>query len=159
MRTVVVTTSAGRDELTRRGAATLSSVEVRALNSSSGSIDPLAILRIAAVPVWGEDASPRGRAYIVWAISGGRSSRRTFSDAVTANRGPQGRTCSTSDRAGGRVCAGIRAMVSNTQRQGKRCVSIHALRTNLSLAFSKQTQERLQGTSRIFPTPPFSAAA
>ncbi len=51
MRTVVVTTPAGRDELTRRGAATLSSVEVRALNSksgnsSSGSIDPLAILEL-----------------------------------------------------------------------------------------------------------------
>jgi riboflavin biosynthesis pyrimidine reductase len=46
MRTVVVTTMAGRDELTRRGAATLSSVEVRALNSSSGSIDPLAILEL-----------------------------------------------------------------------------------------------------------------
>jgi riboflavin biosynthesis pyrimidine reductase len=46
MRTVVVTTPAGRDELTRRGAATLSSVEVRALNSSGGSIDPLAILEL-----------------------------------------------------------------------------------------------------------------
>jgi len=51
MRTVVVTTPAGRDELTRRGAATLSSVEVRALNSksgnsSSGSIDPRAILEL-----------------------------------------------------------------------------------------------------------------
>lgn len=51
MRTVVITTSAGRDELTRRGAAMLSSVEVRALNSksgnsSSGSIDPLAILEL-----------------------------------------------------------------------------------------------------------------
>jgi riboflavin biosynthesis pyrimidine reductase len=51
MRTVVITTSAGRDELTRRGAAALSSVEVRALNSksgnsSSGSIDPLAILEL-----------------------------------------------------------------------------------------------------------------
>jgi riboflavin biosynthesis pyrimidine reductase len=44
MRTVVVTTQDGKDELTRRGAATLSSVEVRALNSKSGSIDPLAIL-------------------------------------------------------------------------------------------------------------------
>jgi riboflavin biosynthesis pyrimidine reductase len=46
MRTVVVTTQAGSDELTRRGAATLSSVEVCALNSSSGSIDPLAILEL-----------------------------------------------------------------------------------------------------------------
>ncbi len=49
MRTVVVTTPAGSDELTRRGAATLSSVEVRALNSSSGSIDPLAILELLQV--------------------------------------------------------------------------------------------------------------
>jgi riboflavin biosynthesis pyrimidine reductase len=46
MRTVVVTTPAGRDELTRRGAAALGSVEVRALNSDSGSIDPLAILEL-----------------------------------------------------------------------------------------------------------------
>ena len=46
MRTVVITTSAGSDELTRRGAATLSSVDVRALNSNNGSIDPLAILEL-----------------------------------------------------------------------------------------------------------------
>jgi riboflavin biosynthesis pyrimidine reductase len=46
MRTVVITTPAGRDELTRRGAATLSSVEVRALNSKSGRIDPVAILEL-----------------------------------------------------------------------------------------------------------------
>ena len=46
MRTVVITTSTGRDELTRRGAATLDSVEVHALNSSSGSIAPLAILQL-----------------------------------------------------------------------------------------------------------------
>jgi riboflavin biosynthesis pyrimidine reductase len=46
MRTVIVTSAAGKDELTRRGAATLSSVEVRALNSSNGSVDPLAILEL-----------------------------------------------------------------------------------------------------------------
>ena len=46
MRTVVITTSAGSDELTRRGAAKLDSVEVHALNSSSGSIAPLAILQL-----------------------------------------------------------------------------------------------------------------
>jgi riboflavin biosynthesis pyrimidine reductase len=46
MRTLVVTTSAGRDELRRRGVATLDSVEVHALNSSSGSIAPLAILQL-----------------------------------------------------------------------------------------------------------------
>jgi len=46
MRTVVITTSAGRDELTRRGAATLGSVEIHALNSSSGGIAPRAILRL-----------------------------------------------------------------------------------------------------------------
>src|SRR3984957_2391609 len=51
MRTVSVTTAAGRAELARRGAATLSSVEVRALNSkngnsNSGSIDPLVILEL-----------------------------------------------------------------------------------------------------------------
>jgi riboflavin biosynthesis pyrimidine reductase len=45
VRTVVITTPAGRDELTRRGAATLSSVEIHALNSSSGSIAPQAILQ------------------------------------------------------------------------------------------------------------------
>src|SRR5580658_1017470 len=46
MRAVVVTTAAGGDELARRGAAKLSSVDVRALNSSSGSIDPLTILEL-----------------------------------------------------------------------------------------------------------------
>ena len=46
MRTVIITTSAGRDELTRRGAATLNSVEVHALNSSSGTIAPRAILEL-----------------------------------------------------------------------------------------------------------------
>ena len=46
MRTVVITTSAGRDELTRRGAATLDSVEVHALNSNSGTIAPRAILQL-----------------------------------------------------------------------------------------------------------------
>jgi riboflavin biosynthesis pyrimidine reductase len=46
MRTVVVTTSAGRDELRRRGAATLGSVEIHVLDSSSGSIAPQAILQL-----------------------------------------------------------------------------------------------------------------
>jgi riboflavin biosynthesis pyrimidine reductase len=46
MRTVVITTAAGRDELTRRGAAALSSVEVCALNSDGGIIDPQAILEL-----------------------------------------------------------------------------------------------------------------
>jgi riboflavin biosynthesis pyrimidine reductase len=46
IRTVVITTSAGRDELTRRGVATLGSVEVHALKSSRGSIAPRAILRL-----------------------------------------------------------------------------------------------------------------
>ena len=44
VRTVVITTSAGKDELTRRGATTLGSVEVYALNSSKGSIAPPSIL-------------------------------------------------------------------------------------------------------------------
>ncbi len=46
MRTVVITTSAGRDELTRRGAAAPGSVEIHALDSSSGSIAPQAILQL-----------------------------------------------------------------------------------------------------------------
>jgi riboflavin biosynthesis pyrimidine reductase len=46
MRTVVITTSTGRDELTRRGAATLDSVEVHALNSSNLTIAPRAILEL-----------------------------------------------------------------------------------------------------------------
>jgi riboflavin biosynthesis pyrimidine reductase len=46
MRTVVITTSAGRDELTRRGAATLDSVEVHALDSGSGTLAPGAILQL-----------------------------------------------------------------------------------------------------------------
>lgn len=46
MRTVVITTSAGRDELKRRGAATLGSVEIHALDSSSGNIAPQAVLQL-----------------------------------------------------------------------------------------------------------------
>jgi riboflavin biosynthesis pyrimidine reductase len=46
MRTVVITTPAGGDELTRRGAAALSSVEICALDSSSGDIAPQAILQL-----------------------------------------------------------------------------------------------------------------
>ena len=46
VRTLIITTSAGRDELTRRGAATLGSVEIRALDSSGGSIAPQAILQL-----------------------------------------------------------------------------------------------------------------
>jgi riboflavin biosynthesis pyrimidine reductase len=46
MRTVVITTSVGRDELTRRGATTPNSVEVHALDSSSGAIAPQAILEL-----------------------------------------------------------------------------------------------------------------
>lgn len=46
MRTLVITTSAGRDELTRRGATTLGSFEIRDLDSSSGSIAPAAILQL-----------------------------------------------------------------------------------------------------------------
>jgi riboflavin biosynthesis pyrimidine reductase len=46
IRTVIITTSAGRDELTRRGATTLGSVEIHALKSSRGSIAPRAILQL-----------------------------------------------------------------------------------------------------------------
>ena len=46
MRTVVITTPAGSDELTRRGAATLGSVEVHALDSNGGSIAPREILQL-----------------------------------------------------------------------------------------------------------------
>jgi riboflavin biosynthesis pyrimidine reductase len=46
MRVVVLTTLVGSDELTRRGAAKLGSVEVHALNSSDGSIAPAAILEL-----------------------------------------------------------------------------------------------------------------
>lgn len=46
MRTVVITTSAGRDELTRRGVGSLGFVEIHALNSSSCGIAPTAILQL-----------------------------------------------------------------------------------------------------------------
>jgi riboflavin biosynthesis pyrimidine reductase len=46
IRTVIITTSAGRDELTRRGAKTPGSVEIHALHSSRGSIAPRAILQL-----------------------------------------------------------------------------------------------------------------
>lgn len=46
MRTLVITTSAGRDELTRRGAAASISVEIHVLNSNNGSIAPQSILHL-----------------------------------------------------------------------------------------------------------------
>ena len=46
MRAIVITTSDGRDELTRRGATSLSSVEIHASNSSGDSIAPPAILEL-----------------------------------------------------------------------------------------------------------------
>ena len=49
VRTVVITTSAGRDELTRAGATASGSVEICALNSSSGSIAPQSILQLLNV--------------------------------------------------------------------------------------------------------------
>ena len=45
-RTVVMTTPAGKDALTMAGAAKLPSVQIHALDSSSGAIDPLAMLRL-----------------------------------------------------------------------------------------------------------------
>ena len=44
--TVVITTSAGKDELRRRGAAALTSVEVHALNSNAAGIPPQEILQL-----------------------------------------------------------------------------------------------------------------
>lgn len=46
MRSLIITTSRGSEELTRRGSATLGSVEVHALDSSGGSIAPQAILEL-----------------------------------------------------------------------------------------------------------------
>ena len=46
VRTVVITTSAGRDELERAGATKLGSVQIHAVEASRGSIAPLLILRL-----------------------------------------------------------------------------------------------------------------
>ena len=46
MRTAVITTGAGRDELTRRGVTKLGSVEVHAMQSSPSGIAPQAILEL-----------------------------------------------------------------------------------------------------------------
>jgi riboflavin biosynthesis pyrimidine reductase len=46
VRTLVITTSQGKDELMRRGATTLGSVEIHALNANSGGIAPQAILQL-----------------------------------------------------------------------------------------------------------------
>jgi riboflavin biosynthesis pyrimidine reductase len=45
-RTVVMTTPTGKNALTTAGAAKLSSVQIHTLDSSSGAIDPLAMLRL-----------------------------------------------------------------------------------------------------------------
>jgi riboflavin biosynthesis pyrimidine reductase len=44
--TVIITTSAGRDELARAGATKLGSVQIHAVDASDGSIAPLAILQL-----------------------------------------------------------------------------------------------------------------
>jgi riboflavin biosynthesis pyrimidine reductase len=49
VRTVVITTSTGRDALARAGAAKLSSVQIHALDSSAGTIDPLDMLHLLYV--------------------------------------------------------------------------------------------------------------
>jgi riboflavin biosynthesis pyrimidine reductase len=46
MRTLVITSMAGKDELTRRGATTQGSVEIHAFNSNGGSIAPTTILQL-----------------------------------------------------------------------------------------------------------------
>lgn len=46
VRTVVITTSAGRDALTRAGASKLPSIQIHALDAADGVLDPLAILRL-----------------------------------------------------------------------------------------------------------------
>jgi riboflavin biosynthesis pyrimidine reductase len=46
VRTVVITTSAGRDALARAGATKLPSVQINVLDARCGMIDPLAILRL-----------------------------------------------------------------------------------------------------------------
>jgi riboflavin biosynthesis pyrimidine reductase len=46
VRTVVITTSAGRDALTRAGATNSPSVQIHTLDASSGTIAPLSILRL-----------------------------------------------------------------------------------------------------------------
>ena len=49
MRTVVITTPAGKDALANAGASKLRTVEIHALNSSSGAIGPLEIMRLLHV--------------------------------------------------------------------------------------------------------------
>ena len=44
VRTVVITTSAGRDELARAGATELASVQIKAVDTTGGSIAPLVVL-------------------------------------------------------------------------------------------------------------------
>jgi len=46
VRTVVITTPAGRDQLAKAGATQLASVEIRAMDATGSSIDPLAILEL-----------------------------------------------------------------------------------------------------------------
>src|SRR5215471_6916619 len=46
VRTLIITTPAGRDELAKAGAMKLVSIEIRAMDATGGSIDPLAILEL-----------------------------------------------------------------------------------------------------------------
>jgi riboflavin biosynthesis pyrimidine reductase len=118
MRTVVITTSAGRDELTRRGAATLDSVEVHALNSSSGSIAPRAILQLLQSQFGVKTLLHEGGPTLF-----GQFLAADAVDELFLTLSPQiagrGGCNSTGGRARGAVCAGFCAPVSNGQRQAK----------------------------------------
>ena len=91
MRAVVITTSAGRDELTRRGAPTLGSVEIRALDSSGGSIAPQAILELVQSQFAVKTLLHEGGPTLFGQFLAAEAVDELFLTLSPANRGPKRR--------------------------------------------------------------------
>ena len=127
MRTVVITTSAGRDELRRRGAATLDSVEVHALNSSSGTIAPQAILELLQSQFGVKTVLNEGGPTLFGQFLAAEAIDELFLTLSPQIAGRKGGATRPAGRARSGVCPGFCAVVSNGQRQGKHCESVPAL--------------------------------
>jgi riboflavin biosynthesis pyrimidine reductase len=157
MRTVVITTSAGRDELTRRGVATLNSVEVHALNSSSGTIAPREILQLLQSQFGVKTLLHEGGPTLF-----GQFLAADAVDELFLTLSPQiaGRERDVTRPA---LVQGVQFMPDSAPGFQMVCVKERAaylyLRYRRPESTSSMQTQKCQGNSKIFPMPPFSAAA
>ena len=132
MRTVVITTSAGRDELTRRGAATLDSVEVHALGSSGGSIAPQAILELLQSQFGVKTLLHEGGPTLFGQFLAADAVDEFFLTLSPQIAGRERDVTRPAVVQGVQFLPDSAPMVSNGQRQGTRCVSLFTLPAELS---------------------------